>query len=192
MFAAQMLQIKKGQVFYTSGGMAPMGYSICAAIGAAFSSEGKDPIYVIAGDGGLHISIQALLLLSQYKLPIKIILLNNYSLGMIVQFQDLYFDSIYAGTTKKSGYRVPDFEHLAKAYYLEYFRINQSDIDDESRMKKILSSDGPAVIEFDISEKTIVSPKLQVNTPIEDLNPKLERQKLRDSMLIALFNDEKE
>lgn len=189
MFAAQMLTIRKNQFFYTSGGMAPMGYSICAAIGASFASGNKVPIFAITGDGGFHISLQALLILSQYQLPVKVIVLNNHSLGMITQFQDLYFESKYAGTTKESGYLVPDIKQLAKAYYLDYFFVDKENMKDQGLIKKTLLAPGPAIVEFELGEKTVVSPKLQVNSPIEDLNPKLDRAEMKEAMLIDLFQE---
>ena len=189
MFSAQMLQIKKGQKFFTSGGLAPMGYSISCAIGASFACDHKEEIFAIIGDGGFHMSTQALMLISQYNLPIKIIVLNNSSLGMIVQFQDLYFDAKHVGTTYSSGYQVPDFSMLANAYSLKYFMIDNSNIDDENKIKSIFSSNSPCIIEVKTDEKTIVSPKLEVNTPIEDVNPKLDRKILNDYMLIDLYEN---
>jgi acetolactate synthase I/II/III large subunit len=191
MFAAQMLKIRKNQSFYTSGGMAPMGYSMCCAYGACFAGGSKTPVFAITGDGGFQISMQSLMILSQYKLPVKVIVLNNHSLGMITQFQDLYFDSQYEGTTKESGYRVPELSPIAEAYSLEYHLIDEKRMKDLKDMKKILTSSGPALIEFDLGDKTVVSPKLQVDTPLEDLHPKLERDELKKAMLIDLDKDGK-
>ncbi|MDD5570710.1 MAG: thiamine pyrophosphate-binding protein [Bacteroidales bacterium] len=192
MFAAQMLKIKQNQKFFTSGGMAPMGYAIPVAIGSSFSYGNNKEITAITGDGGLHISLQSLMLLKQYNLPVKVIVLNNKSLGMIVQFQDLYFNKNAVGTTKNSGYMVPDIECISKAYELKYYVVNKKNINDEKYIHKIFSCRGPAIIEVLIENKTIVSPKLEVNSPIEDLNPKLSREELKKSMLIDLYEEKKD
>jgi acetolactate synthase-1/2/3 large subunit len=92
MWAAQTLRLKQGQMFFTSGGLAPMGYSLHSAIGAAFALPDKK-VVCITGDGGFHIALQSLLLISQYKLNIMVFVLNNYALGLITQFQALYFES---------------------------------------------------------------------------------------------------
>jgi acetolactate synthase-1/2/3 large subunit len=184
MFAAQKILIRNNQSWKTSGGLAPMGFAVPSAIGAAFATNKSRPIFAIVGDGGLHISCQSLLLIAQYKLPIKIILINNKSLGMITQFQDLYFDSRKEGTTKDSGYIIPDFYFLGKSYGLQYFRIADNDYENEERLKNIFNAKEAAIIEFDVGENTVVYPKLEVNMPVEDLNPKLPVEELQQLMLI--------
>jgi len=190
MWAAQMLQIRDRQRFMTSGGMAPMGYAIPAAIGAAFARPGMNRIVVITGDGGFQIATQGLMLLSQYRLPIKIVVLNNRSLGMITQFQDLYFNENKAGTTKESGYLVPDIEHLAKAYSLSYHRISEDAMVNDNKLHEIFDDSVPAVIEIVVGENTVVSPKLEYNSPFEDESPKLPREELKGAMLINLYEPE--
>lgn len=185
MFAAQKLKLREGQEWKTSGGLAPMGFALPAAIGAAFATQRKRPIFAITGDGGLFISAQSLLLIAQYKLPIKIILLNNRSLGMITQFQDLYFDQRREGTTKDTGYLVPDFSLLARSCGLDYLLVQAKDIGADSAYVQALSSVGPMLVEFDVGENTVVYPKLEVNMPMEDLNPKLPREELHGLMRIG-------
>ncbi|MBI4979775.1 MAG: thiamine pyrophosphate-binding protein [Spirochaetes bacterium] len=191
MWSAQGLRIRDKQRFYTSGGMAPMGYAIPAAIGASFAGNFKEHIFAVVGDGGLHISSQALLLLSQYQLPIKVIVMNNQSLGMITQFQDLYFNKNRVGTTKDSGYLIPDLAALATAYFLPHFIIDKNNINDASYLEKILTDRTAAVIECRIGEDTTVSPKISVNTPIEDVSPKLDRDEMKKAMVIDLYDGEK-
>ena len=188
MFAAQKVKISGTQSWKTSGGHAPMGFALPAAIGAAFAENGARPIYAITGDGGLHMSIQSLLVIAQHELPIKVILLNNQSLGMITQFQDLYFDKRKEGTTKESGYLVPDFKGFSEACRLPYHLIQGSDYADRQLLNGIFTAKGPALIEFDIGESTIVSPKLEVNMPIEEIGPQLPREELTQAMLIRLWS----
>jgi len=181
MFAFQALQIRGNQKFFTSGGLAPMGCAVPFAVGASFSDEKKKNIIVITGDGGLHMSVQALMLISQYDLPIKVIVMNNYALGMITQFQDLYFDKKKVGTTKKGGYVVPNFKALAKAYYLPYYKVDKKNL---ATYREIIEKPGPCFIEVVIRGATEVYPKLEVNNPIEDISPKLSREELKESMII--------
>ena len=187
MFAAQMIRIREGQEWKTSGGLAPMGFSLPTAIGAAFATNMARPIFAIVGDGGLHMSMQSLLLISQYRLPIKIILLNNHCLGMITQFQDLYFDKRKSGTTKESGYLVPEFSLIARACGLPYVLFSGDDFDAGDALGDMIAAPGPGLIEFDVGEDTAVYPKLEVNMPIEDIGPKLSPEELRSAMIIDVL-----
>jgi len=164
MWAAQTLQLKKGQKFITSGGLAPMGFSMPVAIGISFANKEKS-IYSINGDGGFHISIQSLMLISQYNLPIKVIVMNNQALGMITQFQDLYFEGRMSGTTGVGGYIVPNIIDLAAAYGLQYYRVLEKDINNQDFMDKIFSSRN-CIVEYLTEGFTTVSPKLEYNKPI--------------------------
>lgn len=190
MFAAQMLILKDSQRWKTSGGLAPMGFALPAAIGASFAAGKSGEIFAITGDGGLQMSLQSLMLLPQYALPIKVVLLNNRSLGMITQFQDLYFDSRKEGTTRESGYLVPNFAHVAEACGLRYHVVKGAGFEDEKSLGCIMKKQGPALIEFEVGESTVVYPKLEVNMPIEDISPRLSREELSKSMLIDVLRDD--
>lgn len=113
MWASQSLELLSGQYFLTSGGMGAMGFSLPAAIGACLALENA-PVVVIIGDGCMQINIQELQTIVRNDLNIKIIVLNNKSLGMITQFQESYFESRYQSTYW--GYSAPDFEKIAQAY----------------------------------------------------------------------------
>lgn len=155
MWAAQMIRCGEHQRFLTSGGMAPMGYAISAAVGAAFATHCQRQIVCVCGDGGFHIGVQALMLISQYNLPITVVVLNNHALGMMTQFQSLYFNSNFAGTTLEGGYAVPDIKSLAAAYGLSY--------------GEGLS---PASIwEVHIQGLTTVVPKLEYNRNLNSMTP---------------------
>ncbi len=109
---------------------------------------------------------------------------------MITQFQDLYFNENKAGTTKESGYLVPNIEYLAKAYFLEYHQISEEMIGDDDKLHKIFDNSTPAIIEIFVGENTVVSPKLEYNSPFEDESPKLPREELKKAMLIDLYEPE--
>jgi acetolactate synthase-1/2/3 large subunit len=182
MWAAQTLQLKKGQKFITSGGLAPMGFSMPVAIGISFADKDKT-IYSINGDGGFHISIQSLMLISQYNLPIKVIVINNNALGMITQFQELYFEGRMSGTTGVGGYVVPNIVDLAAAYGLSYYLINVDDLENKVLMDSIFSSRN-CIIEYRTNGLTTVSPKLEYNKPIQMPIPLLPEEEQNANMLI--------
>lgn len=168
MWAAQTVKLKRRMKFVTSGGLAPMGYSMPVAIGLNFTDV-RHRTYCLCGDGGFHISLQALGIIAQYHLPIKVIIMNNVSLGMITQFQHLYFKDNMVGTTKEGGYIVPSFKEMVKAYGIQYARMTKADLNDSLRFRKII--EGADVIEYLIEGLTTVSPKLEYNQPIENPIP---------------------
>lgn len=177
MWSAQTLLIRGGQDFFTSGGHAPMGFSLPFSIGLTVGNKSRR-IFSISGDGGFHISIHGLMLVSQYELPIKIIVINNESLGMITQFQGLYFDQNMVGTTKKKGYLVPKIKEIAKAYSLDYYQLFESDLKNGKLMAEIFKGRKPCIIEYCTEGLTTVSPKLEYDSPIYDSSPKLDRKEM--------------
>ena len=171
MWAAQTLKLKSKQSFITSGGLAPMGFSMPVAIGCAFANPNKT-IYSINGDGGFHMASQSLMLISQYNLPIKVIVMNNHSLGMITQFQHLYFNDKMPATTLYGGYCVPQIEQIAKAYSLKYFKLDEKNITDAALLEAITVSRN-CIVEYVIEGLTSVSPKLEFDKPISRPTPLL-------------------
>jgi acetolactate synthase-1/2/3 large subunit len=167
---AQSFELKKNQQMLFSGGHGAMGYSLPAAIGACYGSGKK--VISFSGDGGIQMNIQELQFVSREKLPIKIVILNNSSLGMIRHFQEMYFDSHYMQTIKENGYTVPSFEKIAAAYELPYYRIEKMD-DNHATLFK---DDGPAVIEVILPQTTWVFPKLAMNKPNQDQEPPIDRR----------------
>ncbi|EHL15613.1 hypothetical protein HMPREF9629_01737 [Peptoanaerobacter stomatis] len=171
-WVAQSINNKSTQKVLFSGGHGSMGYSLPAAIGAYYAV--KLPIICIVGDGGIQMNIQELEFIRREKLPIKIILINNHSLGMIRHFQEMYFNSIFAQTIEEKGYSTPNFSKIALAYDLNYYNINNLD-DINDNIKEILCNDIPQFIEIGIKQKTYVYPKLAINKPIEDQEPLMDR-----------------
>lgn len=181
MWAAQTLRLKSGQKFVTSGGLAPMGFSLPVAIGCSFANPNKK-VFSINGDGGFHMAIQSLMLISQYNLPIKVIILNNASLGMITQFQHLYFDDRMCGTTLNGGYRVPDIKSLSTAYGLPYFRLTVDRLDDPDLREEMQAAHN-CIIECVVEGLTSVSPKLEYDKPISKPLPLLPEEEYKENML---------
>ena len=172
MIAAQMLKLTGNQKYITSGGLAPMGFSLPISAGIAMANQNRRVIS-ISGDGGFHMASQSLMLISQYNLPVIAVILNNQSLGMITQFQSLYFEGRMNATTLEGGYCTPDFKKMSEAYGLKYYRIDEASIDDIKLMSDIFSNKN-CVVEFITDGLTTISPKLEYNKPIYRPTPDLD------------------
>ncbi len=167
MWVAQSLELTQGQTFNTSGGMGAMGFGLPAAIGTSIALKGS--VVLISGDGGMQLNIQELQTIVRNKLPVKIIILNNKSLGMIRQFQDSYFDSKYQSTVW--GYSAPDFEVVAKAY-----GINSTTISKEDEIQGALDlfwkdESAPFLLQVMIDPKANAYPKIAFGKPITEMEP---------------------
>ncbi len=168
-WVAQAFDIKEKQRVLFSSGHGAMGYSLPAAIGACLAT-GKIVIS-FNGDGGLQMNIQELQTISREKLPIKIIVLNNQSLGMIRHFQEMYFESNFMMTVANTGYTVPDFVDIAKAYKIDAIKYND-DTDDECFIQMI-RNDKPCLIEVLLENNTYTKPKSVYNRPLSYQEPLL-------------------
>ena len=168
MWAAQSFKINEDQIFLSSGGMGAMGYSLPAAIGACFASD-LSPVVSISGDGGFQINIQELQTIKRNNLPIKIVILNNHSLGMIRQFQDTYFNSCYESTVW--GYDAPDFVKLANAYGIEGLSIDNDDDIESALCKLWLNPYEPFILNVNIDYKTNAYPKMLYGKPLSIMEP---------------------
>jgi acetolactate synthase-1/2/3 large subunit len=170
MWAAQSLEINKEQHFLTSGGMGAMGFSLPAGIGASIALN-KKPVVVLVGDGCLQINIQEMQTIVRNKLPIKIIVLNNQTLGMIRQFQDSYFESRYQSTYW--GYDAPDFTKVAIAYGIDAKTIQN--IDEINDAINWLWTDEnitkPQLLQVMIDPHTNTYPKIAFGMPITEMEP---------------------
>ncbi len=175
-WVAQSYKTKKGQRILYSGGHGAMGYSLPAAIGAYYAS-GK-PVISFNGDGGIQMNIQELEFIKRETLPIKIFVFNNYALGMIRHFQEMYFDKNYIQTTRGQGYDVPDFQGIAKAYHMEYLSYETPDAVSDSFME----TQGPVLVEIKLPEDTYVFPKLEFGKPNQDQEPLIDRTLFNELM----------
>jgi acetolactate synthase-1/2/3 large subunit len=185
MWAAQSIKLKGDQRLLVSGGMGAMGFSLPAAIGAAMARQGKK-VVSISGDGGIQVNIQELEVVVSRKLPVIIIVLDNRSLGMVRQFQDLYFGGRRQSTV--IGYGVPDLKRIAEAYGVPAFSIDHPEQINQV-LELAFQEVGPVFIHVCLELETDVNPKLVVNRPLEDMSPHLDRSELADNMLIPLLPD---
>lgn len=181
MWAAQSLGLRPDQRMLISGGMGAMGFSMPAALGATFAGAGKRAIS-ISGDGGIQVNIQELEVIASRNLPVKVIVLNNRCLGMVRQFQDMYFGGRRQSTV--IGYGCPDLVRVAAAYGLPTYEIDRM-TDVGPVLERALEEEGPAFIHVTLELDTTVNPKLLVNQPIEDMSPYMKREELANNMLIC-------
>ncbi len=173
---SQSFKVKPSQHILFSGGHGSMGYSLPAAIGAYYHA--RKPVYCFTGDGGFQMNIQELQYLVREKLPVKIFILNNHSLGMIRHFQEMYFDSNFTQTVKNQGYSEPDFVKIGLAYGINSFNI--SDIGDFKKCNAALYDQHPALFNVEMGCTTYVFPKLAFNKPIYDQDPAIDRALLAE------------
>jgi acetolactate synthase-1/2/3 large subunit len=167
MWAAQSLFFKKNDRFLTSGGMGSMGFCLPASIGAALYDPLANVVAII-GDGSFQMNIQELHSIFQHNLNIKIIIINNHSLGMIRQFQDTNFKSRHFGTVW--GYTCPDFCKVAKSYQIPSKRIEDSSNVD-SGVAWLLKGKGPKLLEVLISGQLNVYPKIAFGQTMDKMEP---------------------
>lgn len=187
MWSAQSIVLKKGQRLLTEGGMASMGSALPMAIGASFACPGR-PVVIITGDGGFQLNIQELQTVYHHDLPIKIILLNNRSYGMIRQFQDQYFNGRYQSTVV--GYSCPDFQKVVAAYSIPVTRtVAARNV--AVGLEWLFENKKPKFLEVFISDRSVVTPKLGVNKPIEEQDPPLSPDEFRSNMVTGILENEK-
>lgn len=163
-WVAQSLCVGENHRVLFSGGHGAMGYGLPSAIGAAIAS--KRPVICIVGDGGFQMNMQELQTVMRENLPVKIILFNNHALGMIHHFQEMYFGSNFVQTQVDSGFTVPDFPAIVKAY-----GIRAMENPSPETLQSVLSDSVPAFIEIGLPQSTYVFPKLGLNKPIHEQEP---------------------
>lgn len=168
MWAAQSLEVQSHQFFITSGGMGAMGFALPAAVGASLSHE-KKPVVVIVGDGSFQLNIQELQTITRNNLPIKIIILNNKSLGMIRKFQDSYFEGRYQSTYW--GYSAPDFEAIGLAYGIRSKTISETNEISSALQWLWNDINAPAILQVMIDPHVNVYPKIAFGKPLTEMEP---------------------
>lgn len=177
MWAAQSLELSQGQQFLTSGGMGAMGYSLPAAIGACLALGG--PVTVVVGDGSLQVNIQEMQTIVRNKLPLKIVVVNNQSLGMIRQFQDSYFESRHQSTVW--GYSAPDFAKVADAYGIAGRKVETPN-DLAGALKWLLTNpETPQLLDVQIARQTNAWPKIAFGRPLNEMEPEFRPEEIEST-----------
>lgn len=152
MWTAQYYPYQNERQLVTSGGLGTMGFGVPAAIGAKIANPDKEVILFV-GDGGFQMTNQELAILNIYKVPIKVVMLNNHSLGMVRQWQE----SFYEGRTSESVFdTLPDFQLMAQAYGIKSYKFDNPETIDQDL--EVIKEDVPMFIEVDISRKEHVLP----------------------------------
>ena len=162
MWAAQFLSFNKSNSFVSSGGLGAMGFELPAALGVQVAKPGA-PVWVVAGDGGFQMTLQELVTLSEEKLPVKIALINNGHLGLVRQWQDMFFE----GHQKAVPVPGPDFVKLAEAYAVGAVRVTEQE-DVLPAMRKAQAHNGPFLIEFVVDSTTNVYPMVPPGASLAD------------------------
>ena len=164
MWVAQFYTFTKPRTLLTSGGLGTMGYGFPAAVGAQFAFPQKKVI-TVAGDASLQMNIQELATVVANKLPIKVIILNNRYLGMVRQWQDLFYNQNYSSTNMAAQ---PDFVKLAEAYGAEGYRITSA-ADLRPVLEKALGTPNPAFIDVVVEREENVYPIVPAGAALDEM-----------------------
>ena len=176
----QAYKIRRPQMLFTSLNQSPMGYAICASIGAQYAAPRKRIVCII-GDGGLQMNIQELETIKYNNLPIKIFLINNGEYGIIKQTQDTWLNSRYVAADPSSGLGFPDFCKIAKAYGIKTMVIDRHKGMNQ-KLRRVLNFKGPILCDVRVKSGEKIIPKLEFGRPIEDLSPLLPRDEFAENM----------
>jgi len=164
MWAAQHYRFKKPCTFLTSGGSGTMGYEVPAAMGAQVADP-DSTVWSIAGDGGFQMTLCELATIAENRLPVKFAILNNGFLGMVRQWQEIFFDSSYVSTAYTGN---PDFVRLAEAYGIKGIRVT-----DKTQVKTAIAEamdhDGPVVVDFIVEQEENVYPMIPSGMTVYDM-----------------------
>ena len=163
MAAARYSKFKKSRSHITSGGLGTMGYGLPAAIGAKLGEPNRE-VVVFAGDGGFQMTIQELGTIAQEKLAIKMVILNNHFLGMVRQWQELFFEKRYSFTEILS----PDFVKVADAYGIPGNHVSDRDKLDDA-IKVMFDTKGPYLLEVNIEKEDNVFPMVPAGASVSDI-----------------------
>jgi len=164
MWAAQFYQYTNPRSFISSGGLGTMGYGFPAAIGAQVGCPDKI-VFDIAGDGSFQMNIQELTTAVNYKVPVKIAILNNGYLGMVRQWQQLFYRGRYSQVDIEGS---PDFVKIAEAYGAKGIRVDKAE-EVEPALKKALATPGPVVLDFRISREENVYPMVPAGAALTQM-----------------------
>ncbi|GIS94403.1 MAG: biosynthetic-type acetolactate synthase large subunit [Chloroflexota bacterium] len=162
MWAAQYLTFNESDSFVSSGGLGAMGFELPAALGVQVAKPGT-PVWAVAGDGGFQMTLQELVTLTEEKLPVKIALINNGYLGMVKQWQEMYYD----GHLKAVPVDGPDFIKLCEAYGVGALRVTEQE-DVLPALRQAQAHDGPFLIEFVVDSNTNVYPMVPPGGSLAD------------------------
>ena len=163
MVASRYFKFRKSKSNVTSGGLGTMGFGLPASVGAQFGALDRTVVAVI-GDGGFQMTIQELGTIAQNKLPIKIIILNNNFLGMVRQWQQMFFDKRYSFTELQN----PDFITIAKGFGVTGHKVEVRE-DLENGIQKMIDHNGPYLLEVVIEKEDNVFPMVPTGASVSEI-----------------------
>lgn len=163
MWSALHLTFKHSNSIISSGGAGTMGFGLPASIGAQIGAPDKK-VVAIVGDGGVQMNIQELILLKEYNLPVKLVIVNNSYLGMVRQWQELFHESRYSYVDLNSS---PDFVKVAEAYGIRGITLSREE--DLEKLKEIIELDEPVLINCIVKKEENVFPMIPAGTSVEDM-----------------------
>ncbi|WP_055447733.1 biosynthetic-type acetolactate synthase large subunit [Lacinutrix mariniflava] len=163
MIACRYAKFNKTRSNITSGGLGTMGFGLPAAIGAKMAAPEREVIS-ISGDGGYQMTIQELGTIFQQKVPVKIVVLNNEFLGMVRQWQEMFFDRRYASTEMTN----PDFVAIAKGYFIDAQKVTKRE-ELKDAVEKMINTDGPYFLEVCVEKEGKVFPMIPTGASVSDI-----------------------
>lgn len=163
MMASRYFKFKQSRSVVTSGGLGTMGFGLPAAIGAKLGQPDR-PVCLFVGDGGFQMNIQELGTIFQTKIPVKIVLLNNNFLGMVRQWQELFFDKRYASTEMTN----PDFQTIAKGYHIETEVVSKRE-ELNAAIERMTQHEGAFLLEVKVEKEGNVFPMVPSGASVSDV-----------------------
>ena len=164
MWAAQYLTFKNPDTIVTSGGAGTMGFGVPAAMGAQVAARDKK-VVLIVGDGGFQMTLEEIMMIRQYNLPVKIVLINNSFLGLVRQWQELFKDRRYSFVELECN---PDFVKIAEAYGIKSERLKTKE-DLKNRLKDLILSDEGAIIDCIVEKEENVFPMIPAGKTVSQM-----------------------
>jgi len=165
MWAAQFCKSTRERQWLSSGGAGTMGYGFPAAIGAQLGKP-KEVVVAVVGDGGFQMTMSELATAAIHKLPIKILIINNRYLGMVRQWQQLFFDNRESGVDMEGN---PDFVKIGEAYGIKGFHLRRAGDVTKVLKKALAYNDGPCIIEAEVAKADNVFPMIPAGAAVSEM-----------------------